>query len=126
MAQDQSTADKLIIALGQLGYLDENLAAFRLQQAFIDTYSMASLKWAFVRPEDSASWSPVRWNLAEKALSGWFKQVPLETSTFDGMDRGQEIDMLGNSPMAYVISKIDDPWGFKDLCNSYTHMEMFS
>lgn len=57
MAQDQSIADKLILALGELGYLDENLTAFRLQRAYLNTGAMQTLMWDFIRPEDLASWN---------------------------------------------------------------------
>jgi len=115
--QQESTADKLIVALGQLGYLDEDLTAFRLQRAFIGTGSMKSLKWLFTRPEDAASWKALTRNFPALTITDWFNRVPPETTMFDRVDRLQDIEKLGNSSMAYVMSKIDDPWGFKDLCN---------
>ena len=117
MASDQSTADKLIDALGQLGYLDEDLTAFRLQRAFISTGSMRNLSYNFIKPEDDAKWN----TLTRDFTGDWFTAVPSGTPIFDGVDRKEDIDKLGSSSMAYVMSKIDDPWGFKDLCNKVSN-----
>lgn len=117
MAQDQSIADKLILALGELGYLDENLTVFRLQRAYLSTGAMQTLKWDFIRREDLASWNAlIRYNPGDP--SRWFTEVAPEMPEFDGQDRQDDIQRLGDSSMAYVMSKIDDPWGFKNLCNN--------
>ena len=122
MAQDQATADKLISALGTLGYLDADLAAFRLQRAFCNTSSMMGLQTDFVRKEDLPFWNVLFKNVP---LSDWFSEVSPDSPIFDGVNRAEDIQILGNSSMAYVMCKIDDPWGFKDRCNKVQSSPLF-
>ncbi|KAF5578726.1 hypothetical protein FPANT_9897 [Fusarium pseudoanthophilum] len=96
-----TTAEKLLDALGSLGYLDEAVAATRLQAAFLETSSMATLRPYFFTPEHD------QLGMKAKALC-----------VFDEVDRYHEIEQLGNASMAVVMGKIDDPWGFKTLCDA--------
>ncbi|KAI9148412.1 hypothetical protein HJFPF1_12244 [Paramyrothecium foliicola] len=108
---------QLILALGELGYLNDNLAALRLQRAYLGTESMMSLQYDFTRIEDKASWNALI-GFDPDNPSRWFNELIPERPEFDGQDRWNEVQRLGDSSMAYVMSKIDDPWGFKNLCNT--------
>ncbi|KAK4221600.1 hypothetical protein QBC38DRAFT_121848 [Podospora fimiseda] len=99
-----STAEKLLDALGSLGYLEESAASARLQAAFRGSNMMNSLRGYFLVPEGNES--------------NWDKWLNAgQSCVFDDVDRTSEIQQLGNAAMAVVMTKMDDPWGFKNLCD---------